>query len=123
VNTFRTRLPRSHPTRPSRECLLFRAYRSARGRAHGNCTKAPWTYARGWPWACYAEFRAWALRSGFSKATPSPDRIDPTLPYGPDNVRWVSALDNNGTSRGRKYYAGDDAVRGPEPPVDDHVPF
>lgn len=121
AKTFRTRLPRSQG---ARECLLFRVYRTMRGRARGNCTATPWIYPPGFPWESYAEFRAWALASGFSKATPSPDRPRPLEPYGPTNVEWKTRAENSATARGRKYYATAGAQpRGPEPPLDDHVPF
>jgi hypothetical protein len=98
---FRVRMPRKQG---GRECLLYRVYRNMRGRAHGRCTKAPWIYAHGWPWTSYADFRRWALGSGFTKQTPSPDRIDTSLPYGPTNVRWVTVKQNNGTATGRSWY-------------------
>lgn len=121
--SFRTRLPRKQG---ARECLLFRVYRTMRCRATGTGgTSTPWIYPPGFPWKSYAEFRTWALASGFSKATPSPDRPRATEPYGPDNVEWKTAKENSGTARGRRYYYANAGAqpRGPEPPVDDHVPF
>lgn len=120
--TFRTRLPRKQG---ARECVLFRVYRTMRCRATGTGgTATPWIYPLGFPWKSYAEFRAWALASGFCKARPSPDRPRPTEPYGPTNVRWRTKEQNSATARGRNYYANAGAQpRGPEPPVDDHVPF
>ncbi len=111
-------MPKRHPRFPNRPCLLFRVYANMRGRAHGGCTKSPWVYARGWPWKDYAEFRAWALASGFSKATPSPDRKRTHEPYGPNNVEWVTKHKNHSGSSGRAWYMrGHDDVRGEEPPL------
>jgi hypothetical protein len=118
VKTYRTRMPRRQG---SRECLLFRVYRNMRGRAHGNSTKSPWVYPLGWPWKGYDAFRTWALKSGFCKERPSPDRPRPAEPYSPTNVVWVPVKDNNGTARGRGYHGAQPP--GPEPPLDDYVPF
>lgn len=106
----------------NRPCLLFRVYNNMRGRAHGNNTKSPWCYVQGWPWESYAEWRAWALRSGFSKATPSPDREHTDQPYGPGNVVWRTVRDNCAGAAGRAWTAGAQPS-GPEPPYDDYVPF
>lgn len=121
--TFRRYTPRDENGK-RRECLLSRVYRNAKGRANGNSTKSPWVYVRGWPWKSYAEFRAWALASGFSKSTPSPDRKDTSKPYGPDNVEWVAKHVNNSTSSGRCWYLRNhDDVRGREPPLPAAEPF
>lgn len=119
--TFRCRLPRSHP-QGSRECLLFRVYRNMRGRARGSCTRTPWIYPPGFPWKSYAEFRTWALMSGFSKATPSPDRPNPREAYSATNVVWRTKSENFGSSRGKGYYGAQ--PDGPEPPqeYDDCAP-
>jgi hypothetical protein len=98
-------------------------YRNMRGRAHGNSTKSPWVYVTGWPWPSYAAWRAWALRSGFCKARPSPDRQRIAEPYGPHNVVWVAKHVNNAGSSGRCWYLRNhDDVRGREPPPAE-VPF
>jgi hypothetical protein len=111
-----------------KECLLSVVYRNMKGRANGTCTKSPWVYVQGWPWKSYAEWRAWALASGFTKANCSPDRRRTAEPYGPHNVKWVPVHVNNATSSGRCWYMrGHDDVRGEEPPlpplVDDAVPL
>lgn len=113
--TFR-RYTKRNDAGKRRECLLSIVYRNMRGRAHGHSTKAPWCYVPGWPWATYAEFRAWALESGFSKSTPSPDRQRTDEPYGPNNVVWRTVRENQGGAAGKGWY-NHDAVRGPEPPL------
>ncbi len=116
--SYRTRLPRKQG---ARECLLFRVYRNMRGRSRGSCTRTPWIYPPGFPWASYAAFRVWALASGFTKATPSPDRPRPHEPYGPSNVVWRTKSANYASSRGSGYYGAQPS--GPEPPREDYVPF
>lgn len=103
--------------------LLYIRYRDMRSRAHGRGTKCPWTYPPGWPacWDTFEKFRAWALAHGFSKVNNSPDRPRPTEPYGPNNVVWKTPKANFAGSRGSGYYGAQPP--GPEPPLEDHVPF
>lgn len=101
--------------------LLYRRYRDMRSRAHGRATRTPWCYPTGWPWESFTEFRLWALASGFTKTNNSPDRVRPTEPYGPSNVQWKPPSKNYASSRGRGYYGAQ--PDGPEPPIDDEVPF
>lgn len=126
---FRTRMPKRQG---GRRTMLYRRYEDMRSRVQGRATKAPWHYeGLALAWATFAEFRAWALANGFSKENNSPERKDPTKGYTPDNVVFVAPGVNHSTSRGRRYYSksfeqflqSDEYVRGPQPPVDDDVPF
>lgn len=101
-----------------RVTLLYRRYRDMRQRAHGRATRTPWVYPPGWPWESFEQFRAWALRSGFSKENNSPDRIDPDQGYSERNVRWVPPDLNAALRRHACARMSDFAVRGAEPPLD-----
>lgn len=100
----------------TRPCVLCRVWRDMRQRVKGRATRTPWRY-EGLPcaWNDYPSFRAFALGAGFSKATPSPDRIEANKGYVPGNVRFITVLKNHG--HGKR--GGFDDVRGPEPPSED----
>jgi hypothetical protein len=72
-------------------------------RVTGNTGEAIW---RGLEcrWTSWAEFRAWALANGYSKARCSLDRINPDFGYAPSNCRWVTVSQNS-------RYAYDHALR------------
>lgn len=98
--------------------MLARVYSDMVRRVKGRSgTKRPDLY-RGLPcdWPSFAEFREFALAHGFSKATPSIDRIDPARGYTADNVRFVSVQENRLKAIGQ--FNGHDDVRGEEPPDD-----
>jgi hypothetical protein len=46
-------------------------------------------------WKSWAEFRAWSLANGFSRTNNSLDRERPSEGYGPNNCRWIPALENS----------------------------
>lgn len=74
--------------------LLYRRWKDLRNRCQGRATQSPHLYAGlEVGWGSFAEFRAWAIRNGFSKRNCSPDRIDPRRGYTPGNVRWVPLKD------------------------------
>lgn len=113
-------------TPPGGKTLLYLRYRDMRSRAHGRGTKTPWIYPPGWPWKSFAEFRQWALASGFTKTNNSPDRINSDAAYSRSNVRWITPDANTKSRRHavqRMRETSDYAVRGEEPPMNDEVPF
>lgn len=74
---------------------LAASYYNMRQRVKGSGTKRPEYYTGlECEWESFAEFREWAIESGFSKETSSIDRIDPSKGYTRANCRWVS-LDHN----------------------------
>jgi hypothetical protein len=107
---FRVVTPRGGRT------LLYIRYRDMRSRAHGRGTGTPWIYPPGWPWESFAEFRAWALESGFTKVNNSPDRIDHDAAYSRANVQWSRPDVNAARHRHAAARYSDLAVRGEEPP-------
>lgn len=86
-------------------------------RVKGQATKCPHLYeGLQIAWTSYREFRAWAIKHGFSKKNCSPDRTDTMRGYVPGNVVFVPKRDN--ALRALFAYS-DEAVRGPEPPIED----
>lgn len=64
-----------------------------RGQKHAGNGKRAWA---GLP-VCFkdwAEFRSWALSSGYSRTRNSLDRIDVDEGYCPTNLRWVTVAQN-----------------------------
>lgn len=121
MKSYRATTPRRGRNRGN-STLLHRVYNNMRGRVRGTATRAPWLYKGiALAWKDFDEFRKWALANGFSKATPSPERMNAKLGYVPGNVVFVTKQHNSSTARGKSYYS-DYEVRGEEPPESD-VPF
>lgn len=49
-------------------------------------------------WGTFAEFKAWAMRSGYEVGL-SLDRIDGSRGYVPDNCQWITVKQNNEKAR------------------------
>lgn len=88
---FRVMTPR--PNR--RPTLIYRRWRDMQSRCKGQATKQPDKY-KGVElgFKSFAEFRAFALKNGFSKENNSPDRIDTSRGYVPGNIRFVPPAEN-----------------------------
>jgi hypothetical protein len=97
-----------------RRIKLFEMYRNVLGRCRG--VKRDGT---GWPrWAgleceflTWQEFRAFALKNGYSKTNNSIDRIDPSRGYTYDNVRFIPQRENSSRRR--------DPVMKAPPPIEE----
>lgn len=89
---------------------LYRSYKNMIGRVRG------WNYDgtgnKRWlglkcDFYTFTEFRAWALRNGYSLERNSLDRLDPSLGYSPRNCQWITRGENSqrvhGTYRKAEY--------------------
>ena len=80
-----------------RRIRLFAAWQNMRGRCSGRLHAG--NGARPWKglqiaWRDFAEFRSWAIASGYSRRLCSLDRVRGWEGYGPTNCRWLTREDN-----------------------------
>lgn len=123
---YRARLPRRGKTY-GRPCKLYEVWVNIKGRLNGNSTRSPEKY-KGLTlgFSSYDEFRKFALANGFSKQTPSPDRIKEKLGYVPGNIRFTTVLENVSKHLSQYQYQPGGQPPGPEPPPyfdDEEIPF
>lgn len=108
------------PGKRRRATRLYQVWDNMRSRTRGSGTYRPDLYdGLELGWQTFKDFRKWALGNGFSKETPSPDRIDVTRGYVPDNICFVAIHENR--MRALSSQPGHDDVRGEETP-DDYAP-
>lgn len=123
---YRTRLPRRGKTY-GKASLLYQVWINLKGRVTGHSTRTPEKY-KGLPlgFKDFSSFRAFALKTGFCKATPSPDRVEELKGYVDGNIKWTTVEDNTQRHLYKHWYSGSGAQpEGPEPPFEevDDVPF
>ncbi|HEX7011493.1 MAG TPA: hypothetical protein VF161_02040, partial [Steroidobacteraceae bacterium] len=83
-------------SRPNRRpTLIYRRWRDMQSRCKGQATKRPDEYKQvRLGFKSFAEFRAFAIRNGFTKENNSPDRLDTSRGYEPGNIRFIPPAEN-----------------------------
>lgn len=100
INGYRVTTPSGGKT------LLYRRWRDMQSRCKGQATRSPWIYeGKALGWDSFREFRAWAIKNGFTKERNSPERIDNRVGYIPSNVVFIPPGDQSkNIRRSGSYY-------------------